>query len=118
VRGFRLRNAITMVFNTYSLICYMFRSHDHLQVEIYIGTVASQSRFTADSQSVCLGVGSLCGRFTKYCFLFKSSGLEFVVLSLWVALSGERPGLSFVKCKFPTYIFPLEDGRTTETSSR
>jgi hypothetical protein len=38
----------------------------------------------------------LCGRLTRYCFLFKSLGLEFVVLSLWGALSDERPGLSFV----------------------
>jgi hypothetical protein len=27
---------------------------------------------------------------------FKSFGLEFVLLSLWGALSDERPGLSFV----------------------
>jgi hypothetical protein len=33
---------------------------------------------------------------TRYCFLFKSLGLEFVVLSLLGALSDERPGLSFV----------------------
>jgi hypothetical protein len=32
----------------------------------------------------------LCGRLTRYCFLFKSLGLEFVVLSLWGALSDER----------------------------
>jgi hypothetical protein len=38
----------------------------------------------------------LCGRFTRYCFLFKRLGLKFVVLSLWGALSDERPGLSFV----------------------
>jgi hypothetical protein len=38
----------------------------------------------------------LCGHFTTYCFLFKSLGLGFVVLSLWDALSNERPGLSFV----------------------
>jgi hypothetical protein len=36
-----------------------------------------------------------CRRLTRYCFLFKSLGLEFVVLSLWGALSDERPGLSF-----------------------
>jgi hypothetical protein len=39
----------------------------------------------------------LWGRLTRYCFLFKSFGLEFVVLSLWGALSDERPGLSFYK---------------------
>jgi hypothetical protein len=31
-----------------------------------------------------------------YYFLFKSCGLEVAVLSLWGALSDERPGLSFV----------------------
>jgi hypothetical protein len=44
---------------------------------------------------ICCPV-SVCGRLTRYCFLFKSLGLEFVVLSLWGALSDERPGLSFV----------------------
>jgi hypothetical protein len=38
-----------------------------------------------------------CGCLARYCFLFKSSGLEFVVLSLWGVLSDERPDLSFVK---------------------
>jgi hypothetical protein len=56
----------------------------------------SQSHFTADSQSVCLGVEPTLGLLTIYCFLFKSLGLGFVVLSLWGALSDERPGLSFV----------------------
>jgi hypothetical protein len=48
------------------------------------------------SQSVCLDVEPTCGRLTRYCFLFKSLGLEFVVPSLWGALSDERRGLSFV----------------------
>jgi hypothetical protein len=47
----------------------------------------SQSHFTADSQSVCLGVEPILWTFD----LFKSLGLEFVVLSLWGALSDERP---------------------------
>jgi hypothetical protein len=55
----------------------------------------------------------LCGRLTRYCFLFKSLGQEFVVLSLWGALSDERPDLSFVKsqsrhlsvCTLTIYIF-------------
>jgi hypothetical protein len=38
----------------------------------------------------------LCGRLTRYCFFFKCFDLEFVVLSLWGALSDEMPGLSFV----------------------
>jgi hypothetical protein len=38
----------------------------------------------------------ICGRLTIYCFLFKRLGLKCVVLSLWSALSDERPGLSFV----------------------
>jgi hypothetical protein len=61
--------------------------------------VCSQSHFTADSQSVgqyvlvsCLR----CGRLTRYCFLFKSFDLEFVVLFLWGALSDERSSLFFL----------------------
>jgi hypothetical protein len=38
----------------------------------------------------------LCRRLTIYCFLFKCLGLKCVVLSLWGALSDERPGLPFV----------------------
>jgi hypothetical protein len=38
----------------------------------------------------------LCGHLTRYCFLFKSLGLEFVVVSLWGALSDKRSGMSFV----------------------
>jgi hypothetical protein len=52
----------------------------------------SQSHFTAGSQPVSQYVlvsSPLCGRLTRYCFLFKSMGLEFVVLSLWDALSDE-----------------------------
>jgi hypothetical protein len=49
----------------------------------------------ADSQYALVS-SPLCGRLTKCCFLFKSFGLECVVLSLWGALSDERPGLSFV----------------------
>jgi hypothetical protein len=60
----------------------------------------SQSHFTADSQSVsqsvCLGVEPTLWTSTRYCFLFKCLGLKFVVLSLWGALSDERPGLSCV----------------------
>jgi hypothetical protein len=48
------------------------------------------------SQSVCLGVVPTFGRLTRYCFLFKTLGLKFVVMSLWGALSDERPGLSVV----------------------
>jgi hypothetical protein len=49
----------------------------------------SQSHFTADSQSVNQSVSQyvlvsspLCGRLTRYCFLFKGLCLEFVVLPL------------------------------------
>jgi hypothetical protein len=45
-----------------------------------------QSHFTVDSQSVCLGVEPTLWTFR----------LEFVVSSLWGALSDERPGLPFV----------------------
>jgi hypothetical protein len=57
----------------------------------------SQSHFTVDSQSVSQYVlvsSPLCGRLSKYCFLFKCLGLEFVVLSLWGVLSDERPSQS------------------------
>jgi hypothetical protein len=55
----------------------------------------SQSHFAADSQYILVS-STLCGRSTRYCFLFKCLGLKCVVLSLWGALSDERPGLSFV----------------------
>jgi hypothetical protein len=41
-----------------------------------------------------LASSPLCGRLTRYCFLFNNLGLEFVVLSLWGALFDERTGLS------------------------
>jgi hypothetical protein len=59
----------------------------------------SESHFTADSQSVsqyALVSSPLCGRLTRYRFLFKSLGLEFVLLSLWGALSDKRPNLPFL----------------------
>jgi hypothetical protein len=80
----------------------------------------------------------LCGRFTRHCFLFKGLDLEFVVLSLWGALSDERPGLSFVShilviclCVHLLFIFlsfkhlpytytiysPCEAGKNTSTIS-
>jgi hypothetical protein len=43
-----------------------------------------------------LASSPLCGCLTRYFFLFKYLGLEFLVLSLWNALSDKRPGLSFV----------------------
>jgi hypothetical protein len=51
------------------------------------------------SHSVCLGVEPTLWTFDQILLLFKCLGLEFVVLSLWGALSDERPGLSFVKYK-------------------
>jgi hypothetical protein len=49
----------------------------------------SQSRFTTDSQSVSQSVSQyvlvpspLCGRLTRYCFLFKCLGLKFDVVPL------------------------------------
>jgi hypothetical protein len=53
------------------------------------------SHFMAYSQYVLVS-SPLCGHLTRYWFLFKILGLEFVVLSLWGALSDERSGLSFV----------------------
>jgi hypothetical protein len=83
--GTRNSNAVTMTFPMQS---YQRRSY-------------SQSHLKADSQSVSQSVSvsqsPLCGRLTRYCFLLKSLRHEFVVLSLWGALSDERPGLSFVR---------------------
>jgi hypothetical protein len=64
----------------------------------------SQSHFTADSQHVLVS-SPLYGRMTRYCFLFKNLGLEFVVLSLLGALSDERPGTSFVSYSPVTCLF-------------
>jgi hypothetical protein len=49
-------------------------------------TYQSQSLRLTVSQNVLVS-SPLCGRLTRHCFLFKSLGLEFVVLSLWGALS-------------------------------
>jgi hypothetical protein len=51
--------------------------------------IQSQSHFTADGQYVLVS-SPLCGRLTRYCFLFKCLGLEFVVLSIRGALSDVR----------------------------
>jgi hypothetical protein len=48
------------------------------------------------SQSICLGVEPTLWTFDQILLLFKCFGLKFVVLSLWGALSDDRPGLSFV----------------------
>jgi hypothetical protein len=73
--------------------------HNQRRGFVFSSYSRSRSYFTTDSQSVSQSVlvsSPLCGRLTRYCFIFKSLGLQFVVLSLWGALSDERPGLSFV----------------------
>jgi hypothetical protein len=62
----------------------------HVPVFWFPSNSQRQSHFTADSQYVSVS-SPLCGCLTRYCFLFKSFGLESVVLSLWGALSYERP---------------------------
>jgi hypothetical protein len=62
------------------------------------GTIGNRVRvtlwLTASQSSQYVSVSSpLCGRLTRYCFLFKGLGLEFV-LCLWGALSDKRPGLA------------------------
>jgi hypothetical protein len=52
-----------------------------------------------------LVLSPLCGRLTRYCFLIKNLGLEFVVISLWDALSDERPGLSFLSHSLCLHIY-------------
>jgi hypothetical protein len=68
---------------------------NHSMVRVAQNLGQSQSHFTAVSQYV-LASSQFCARFTNYCFLFKSLGLESVVLSLWGVLSDDRPSLSFV----------------------
>jgi hypothetical protein len=48
------------------------------------------------SRTVCLGVGPPLWTFNQILLLFTFSGLKCIVLSLWGALSDERPSLSFV----------------------
>jgi hypothetical protein len=48
------------------------------------------------SKSVCLGVEPTLWTFHQILLSFQCLGLKFVVLSLWRALSDERPGLSCV----------------------
>jgi hypothetical protein len=55
----------------------------------------SQSYFTTDSQSVCLGFEPTLGLATRYYFLSECCCLKFAVLSLCGALSDERTGLQF-----------------------
>jgi hypothetical protein len=75
----------------------------------------SQSHFMADSQYALVS-SPLCGRLSRYCFLFKSLGLEFVVLSLWSALSDERLGqLSIVKFLLSLFIFSFPPHFTRHT---
>jgi hypothetical protein len=84
----------------------MFRSYDHLHAEIYtleinmadlnlgvcilLRVLDQVQRFPSNA------TGCTQASLTRYCFLFKCLGLEFVVFSLWGTLSDERPGLSFV----------------------
>jgi hypothetical protein len=56
----------------------------------------SRSHVTIDGQSVCQGIEPTLGLVTRYYFLSEGCCLKIAVLSLWGALSDERPGLSFV----------------------
>jgi hypothetical protein len=87
--------------------------------------VRVKSHFTADSQSVSQSASQfvfvsspLCGRLTRYCFLFKSLSLEFVVLSLWGVLYHERQGLSFVSPDTSSHSHShlAADGQSVSTS--
>jgi hypothetical protein len=74
-----------------SLVAKLMGNNAFAQRTLRYDPQISQSQ----SQYVLVSI-PLCGRLTRYCFLFKCLGLEFVVLSLCGALSDERPGLSFV----------------------
>jgi hypothetical protein len=68
---------------------YCIDSHrDSLDTRVRVTLRLTASQYVLVSSPVC-------GHLTRYCFLFKCLGLEFVS-SLWGALSDERPGLSFV----------------------
>jgi hypothetical protein len=71
------------------------RSTLSVRVRVTLRLTVSQSVSQSVSQYILVS-SPLCGRLNKYCFPFKSLGLEFVVLSLWGALSDERPGLSLL----------------------
>jgi hypothetical protein len=61
----------------------------HMSVRVRVSLRLTVSQYV-------LELSPLCGRLTRYCFIFKSLGLQFVVLSLSGGLSDESPGLSFV----------------------
>jgi hypothetical protein len=68
-----------------------------------------QSHFTADSQSVSLGVEPTLWTFDQILLPFQVLGLKCLVLSclvlsLWGALSDKRPGLSFVSHSLVIYL--------------
>jgi hypothetical protein len=74
----------------------MFLSYDNFEADVYTMEIRVRVTLWPTVSQYVLVSSPLCGRLTRYCFLLKSLGLEFVVLSLWGALSDERPGLSFV----------------------
>jgi hypothetical protein len=73
----------------------IFQLQLRVRARVTLRLRVSQSVSQSVSQYVLVS-SPLCARLTRYCFLFKSFGLEFVVLSLCGALPDERPGLSFV----------------------
>jgi hypothetical protein len=81
--------------NTNTLVLFHTEYYQLELAFVNLSTMSVTVRVTL-RLSVCLGVEPVSGRLTRYCFLFKCLGLEFVVLSLWGALSDERSGLSFV----------------------
>jgi hypothetical protein len=68
----------------------------HAYTHCLFSWVRVRVTFSQSVSQYVLASTPLCGRLTRYCFLFKSLGLGFVVLSLWGALSDERLRLSFV----------------------
>jgi hypothetical protein len=64
-----------------------------LTFKVTSSQIQSQSYFTIDGQSVCLGVEPTLGLVTRYYFLYEGFSLKVAVLSLWGAISDERTDL-------------------------
>jgi hypothetical protein len=78
-----------------------YRANSRTALELSFWTTVDSSMYVRVTLQLTVSqyvlVSSLlCGHFTRYCFLFDSLGLEFVVLSLWGALSGGGEGGYFM----------------------
>jgi hypothetical protein len=82
----------------YHTSAVQFYSHTKIsivKVKVTLQLTVSQSLYSYQ------GIESILGLVTRYYFLSKGCFLKFAVLSLWGALSDERPSLSFI---FPSLV--------------